>query len=181
MYAVLVPLVKTENGEAMLLEVRSEKVKQPGEICFPGGRVESGETVVQAAVRETCEELGVDPADIEVMSELDTLTMDDGREVHVVSAWLDISEVESLRLSEDEVSEVFLLPLDWLRRNPPVHYELAGTPKDELPDKLLGYLSHYYIDYRDERKTDWIEFEGHGIWGLTAKIIKKHISSDYLH
>ena len=60
-YAVLIPWVKKEDGDALLLEVRSEKVKQPGEVCFPGGRVEPGETTAEAAVRETCEELGLTP------------------------------------------------------------------------------------------------------------------------
>ena len=71
MYAVLIPLVETESGNALLLEVRSEKVRQPGEICFPGGRSECGETVVETAVRETCEELGIEPSEIEVISELE--------------------------------------------------------------------------------------------------------------
>jgi 8-oxo-dGTP pyrophosphatase MutT (NUDIX family) len=55
-YAVLIPFVTTEEGKALLLEVRSQLVKQPGEICFPGGRVEAGETPVETAVRETCED-----------------------------------------------------------------------------------------------------------------------------
>lgn len=57
-YSVLMPFVTTENGDALLLEIRSDNVKQPGEICFPGGRIESGETPAETAVRETCEELG---------------------------------------------------------------------------------------------------------------------------
>ena len=40
----------------------------------------------------------------------------------------------------------------------------------ELPDKLLEYLSHYG-SYRDHGETDWLEYEGHGIWGLTARIL----------
>ena len=170
MYAVLIPLVKTESGNALLLEVRSEKVRQPGEICFPGGRSECGETPAETAVRETCEELGVEASDIEVISELESLIMGDGREIHPVVAKLNICGIDGLRLSEDEVEEVFLLPLEWLRENPPVHYDLASTQDEELPDKLLGYLSHYG-DYRKRGKTDWLEYHGHGIWGLTARII----------
>ena len=172
MYAVLIPLVKTDTGDALLLEVRSEKVRQPGEVCFPGGRSECNETVIETAVRETCEELGLKPEDIEVISELDPLIMGDGREIHPVNARLHIDGIDGLHLSEEEVSEVFLLPIDWLRENPPVHYELATTADEELPDKLLSYLSHYG-NYRDHGETDWLEYEGHGIWGLTARIIKK--------
>ena len=170
-YAILVPWVETDSGDALLLEVRSQHVKQPGEVCFPGGRAEPGESAIEAAVRETCEELGIEPDAIDVISELEPLIMGDGRRVYPVAARLHIGSIESLRLSEYEVSEVFLLPADWLAENPPVHYDLASTPDEELPEKLRGYLSHYG-DYRNSGRTDYIEYEGHGIWGLTARIIK---------
>ena len=53
-FAVLVPLVEA-NGELHLLyEVRAATLqRQPGEVCFPGGRIEEGETAVQCALRET--------------------------------------------------------------------------------------------------------------------------------
>ena len=170
-YAILIPWVETGSGDALLLEVRSQLVKQPGEVCFPGGRAEPGESVIDAAVRETCEELGIRPEEIEVISELEPLTMGDGREVYTVSARLHIKDMENLALSEDEVAEVFLLPVKWLEEHPPVHYDLAAAPDEELPEKLLDYLSHYG-EYRKTGKTDYYEYEGHGIWGLTARIIK---------
>ena len=171
-YAILIPWVETGSGDAILLEVRSQLVKQPGEVCFPGGRAEPGESVIDAAIRETCEELGIRPEEIEVISELEPLTMGDGREVYPVSARLHIKDIESLALSEDEVADVFLLPVKWLENNPPLHYDLASTPDDELPEKLLSYLSHYG-EYRKTGKTDYYEYDGHGIWGLTARIIGK--------
>lgn len=171
-YAVLIPYIKTENGEALLLEVRSQKVKQPGEVCFPGGRAEAGETAADTAVRETCEELGLDPAEIEVIAELEPLIMGDGREVYPVPAILHIEDTGALALSEEEVADVFLLPLDWLRDNPPVHYDLAATPDCDLPDRLLAFLTNYG-SYRSTGETDYIEYDGHAIWGLTARIIGK--------
>ncbi len=170
-YAILVPWVETDSGDALLLEVRSQHVKQPGEVCFQGGRAEPGESAIEAAVRETCEELGMEPDAIEVISELEPLIMGDSRRVYPVAARLHIGSTDSLALSEDEVEEVFLLPAGWLAENPPVHYDLASTPDEELPEKLRGYLSRYG-DYRKSGRTDYIEYEGHGIWGLTARIIK---------
>ena len=169
-YAIMIPRVETGTGDALLLEVRSQLVKQPGEVCFPGGRAEPGESVIDAAIRETCEELGIRPDEIEVITELEPLTMGDGREVYPVSARLHIKDIESLALSEDEVAEVFLLPVKWLEEHPPIHYDLAAAPDEELPEKLLGYLSHYG-EYRKTGKTDYYEYDGHGIWGLTARII----------
>lgn len=182
-YAVLIPWVKTESGDALLLEVRSQKVKQPGEVCFPGGRVEPGETIAEAAVRETCEELGITADEIFDVKALEPLVMGDGRAVYPVSARLKIGGAEALacsgdgiaglKLSEDEVAEVFLLPADWLAAHEPVHFVMSGTPDDALPDRLLAYLKNYG-NYRHTGETDWLEYEGHGIWGLTARIIKKY-------
>ena len=59
--AVLVPLVQLSSGPALLYEVRSGSVHQPGEICFPGGRVEPGENPVDTALRETYEEMALAP------------------------------------------------------------------------------------------------------------------------
>ncbi|MBQ6439933.1 MAG: CoA pyrophosphatase [Mogibacterium sp.] len=170
-YAILIPWVEMDSENALLFEVRSQFVKQPGEVCFPGGRAEPGESAVVAAVRETCEELGIGPGAIEVISELEPLIMGDGRTVHPVSARLYIKDIESLELSKDEVAEVFLLPAEWLDENPPSYYDLASTSDEELPEKLLGYLSHYG-NYRKTGRTYYYEYDGHGIWGLTARIIK---------
>ena len=175
-YAVLIPWVKNEDGDALLLEVRSEKVKQPGEVCFPGGRVEPGETTAEAAVRETCEELGLTAGDIDVITEHDPLIMGDGREVHPVSARLHVKDVGSLHLSKDEVAEVFLLPAAWLAEHEMQHFDLAVTHDEDLPEKLLGYLSHYG-SYRKTGQTDYMEYEGHGIWGLTARIIVRYVTA----
>jgi 8-oxo-dGTP pyrophosphatase MutT (NUDIX family) len=172
-YAVLIPWVNTQEGDALLLEVRSQKVKQPGEVCFPGGRVEPGETIAEAAVRETCEELGVTAGDIHDVHELEPLVMGDGREVCPVTARLSIGDLPELKLSEDEVADVFFLPAAWLAAHEPVHFDLASTPDEDIPDGLLAYLLRYG-DYRHTGSTDWLEYEGHGIWGLTARIIRKY-------
>lgn len=170
-YAVLIPLVNTGGGDALLMEVRSQKVRQPGEVCFPGGRAEPDETATEAAVRETCEELGVTPDAVEVLGELKPLVMGDGREVRPVKARLRIEDIDSLVLSEDEVAEVFLLPLSWMAENSPVHFDLSMTADEDMPGKLLDYLAHYG-DYRHRGETDYIEYKGYGIWGLTARILR---------
>ena len=171
-YAVLLPWIRTEYGDCLLMEVRSQHVRQPGEVCFPGGRIESGETPAECAVRETCEELGLEPADIEVVSEPETEIMTDGRVVYSVPARIHVEDISRLRISEDEVAEVFLLPSEWIRTNPPAHFDLALTEDKDLPPVLLGYLRHYG-EYRRRGTTDYWEYEGHGIWGLTARILKR--------
>ena len=195
-YAVLIPWVKTEYGDAMLMEVRSDKVRQPGEICFPGGRIEDGESPVEAAVRETTEELGIMADRIRICSEPMIEVMGDGRVVYSVEAVLDIwkdgvlrisetsDESSGLRLSDyleeqgilsishDEVAEVFLVTRKWIEENPPVFYDLSITEDKDLPAELAKYLARYG-DYRRTGSTDYIEYEGRGIWGLTARIIRR--------
>lgn len=173
-YAVLIPRVTTENGVALLLEVRSDKVRQPGEICFPGGRIEAGETPADAAVRETCEELGITAELITEIEEPVIEVMGDGRVVYSVEAKLLLDDISELDLSLDEVAEVFLLPEKWLRDNPPAFYDLSVTVDSDLPAELKRYLAGYG-DYRRTGSTDYWEYEGHGIWGLTARLIRSKL------
>ena len=66
-YAVLCPLVERPDGLHLLFEVRSAALhRQPGEVCFPGGRMEAGETPEQCALRETEEELAIPRQEVEV-------------------------------------------------------------------------------------------------------------------
>ena len=70
--AVIIPLIKTENGPEVLFEVRSEKIgRQPGDVCFPGGALLEGEAPLDAAVRETCEELLISPDQLEIICACD--------------------------------------------------------------------------------------------------------------
>ncbi len=176
-YAVLIPFVTTEEGKALLLEVRSQLVKQPGEICFPGGRVEVGETPVETAVRETCEELGLKPEDIEVISEPETETemMSDGRRVFSVKAEIKCLS-ETFHLNEAEVADVFLLPVSWIEGHAPEYYVLSDAADEELPEVLRGYLANYG-EFRRRGETYYWEYEGRGIWGLTARIINRIVTS----
>ena len=74
-FAVLVPLVE-RNGELHLLyEVRAEGIRQPREVCFPGGKMEPGEDAVTCALRETWEELGIPKEAIEVIGEGDFIAL----------------------------------------------------------------------------------------------------------
>src|SRR5579864_5768117 len=67
--AVLVPIVASSNGLQLLCFERShELLEHKGEICLPGGSVESTDTgVIDAALRETHEELGIAPSDVDVL------------------------------------------------------------------------------------------------------------------
>ena len=66
--AVLIPILIRDGKYHVLYEVRSAKLKtQPGEVCFPGGRIEQGETPGEAAIREACEELCITRDQMEIV------------------------------------------------------------------------------------------------------------------
>lgn len=57
---MLVPLVERPEGLCLLYEVRADTLgRQPGEVCFPGGRIEGVESPEECALRETEEELSI--------------------------------------------------------------------------------------------------------------------------
>jgi 8-oxo-dGTP pyrophosphatase MutT (NUDIX family) len=73
--AVLVPLFEESGETRVVLTVRSSSLRSHrGEVAFPGGRLEAGEHVVDAALREASEEVGLDPATVTVVGQLTTRT-----------------------------------------------------------------------------------------------------------
>ena len=104
-YAVLVPVVCEEGKEpALLFEVRAKTLRrQPGEVCFPGGRLELGETPVQCALREAGEELGIPAGAVEVIGALDFLAHQSGFLMHPVLAKVNGVGMDGQRINADEV------------------------------------------------------------------------------
>jgi 8-oxo-dGTP pyrophosphatase MutT (NUDIX family) len=69
--AALLLLYPHESGAAVALTVRASGLaRHPGQISLPGGATDPGETLVQTALREAAEEIGVDPASVRVLGEL---------------------------------------------------------------------------------------------------------------
>lgn len=169
-YAVLVPLVERPDGLHLLYEVRASTLHhQPGEVCFPGGRMEPGEDPVACALRETREELGVDPASIRVLGPLDFLLRGQGV-VYPVLAHLQVADERALRLNAPEVDEVFTVPLAWLRHNPPRTYRRLYRPQvDDFPYADVG-ISPDYPWARPEDSVPVYYGLPHPLWGLTARI-----------
>ncbi|MFR1973376.1 MAG: NUDIX hydrolase [Oscillospiraceae bacterium] len=105
--AVLVPLVDTADGPSLLYEIRSATVRQPNEVCFPGGKTESGETAVQCALRETWEELSIPPEAVEVIGEMDFLHIRSNCLLRPVLGRVDGAALADIRPCAAEVADTF--------------------------------------------------------------------------
>lgn len=118
--AVLMPLFKDEKGWNLLLTRRTDRVEtHKGQVSFPGGARDPGDTdLVQTALREAWEEVGLRPEDVQVIGELPPMTLISRFNVTPVAGI--IPWPYSFTISLDEVSRVFSIPLDWLA-NPANH------------------------------------------------------------
>lgn len=110
-YAVVIPVVCGESGADLLLEVRAAGIPQAGDPCFPGGRIEPGETPAQAAAREMEEELDirVDPA--RFLGQLPTVQTILGSRSDVFVCVISPEEAASVRVNPAEVSELLRVPM----------------------------------------------------------------------
>jgi mutator protein MutT len=149
---VLIPLIRTPDGWSILFTQRAENLAaHSGQISFPGGALEDGETLEQAAIREAEEEVGIPPSAVELIGRLDDVITHSG---FLVAPFVGVihQPVEYV-MQEAEVVEVFEVPLEALldTRNPEVRY-VAFREK-----KYPAYFYHY---------------GRYEIWGLTGRMLK---------
>ena len=173
-YAVLCPLVERPDGLHLLFEVRSAALhRQPGEVCFPGGRMEAGETPEQCALRETWEELGIPPEDIRLLGRADFLHLRSEALMHPVLGQVAPAALERLRLNPAEVRQTFLVSLDWLAAHPPevYRYPLLPVGAEQFPYARVQAPP----DYRwTPGQVEVPVYDGlpYPLWGLTARITR---------
>lgn len=171
-YAVLVPLIEQSGEISVGFEVRAKQMRrQPGEICFPGGKVdEADRSDKDAAIRETSEELGLPKEDIEVIGDLDILINMFG---FTLSPFVGkLLHPERIAANKDEVEEIFFVPLCELRvMKPDLHYiDIQARPPEEFPFERIPNGKNYR--WRTGKVPEYFyEYEGKVIWGMTARIL----------
>lgn len=153
--AVLLPLLKDQDHWSLLYTRRTDLVdSHRGQVAFPGGVIDaSDEGPVSAALRETQEEIGVQPDDIEVlglMEPMPTITQFCVTPVVGVIPW-----PYQLTINPYEVAATFVAPLDWLSdpNNVEIRYRDSGLEVD------------FFKPYQNEI-----------IWGATARITLNFLS-----
>ncbi|HEX6983632.1 MAG TPA: CoA pyrophosphatase [Balneolaceae bacterium] len=102
-----------ENKLELVLTLRSDDIDHGGQISFPGGRAEKNESVIKTALRETQEEIGIDPKEVRVIGFLSELFVahSNNRVAPVVGF---LSERPQFKINPAEVEEVFAVELDSL-------------------------------------------------------------------
>lgn len=151
--AVLIALIERPEGLAVLFTQRADQLRRhAGQIAFPGGRCEPGEAAPAAALREAQEEVGLDPALVEVAglsTPYRTLTG-----YHITPVVGLVSPALSLTLSPAEVADAFEVPFAFLMD--PANHERLRRDQPPGPPRW-----HYAIAWR-----------GRVIWGATAGMVR---------
>ncbi len=151
--AVLVPLYE-RNGEVfVLLTRRTETVEHhKGQISFPGGAADPEEKLERTALRETFEEMGIVPDDVQLLGRLPDVEVTVSR-FRVAPFVGVIPHPYRLQPSADEIEEVISVPLALFRD--PASLRVEVWERDGRPYEVYFYDSG-----------------GYAIWGATARIIK---------
>ncbi|MEN2428499.1 CoA pyrophosphatase [Chromobacterium vaccinii] len=150
--AVLVPLVWHADGATVLFTRRTDHLSShPGQVSFPGGKLESGDASAQAAaLREAREETGLPESSVRVLGSLPEYVTVTGYLVTPVVGLL--HPPLALAPAPDEVAEVFEVPLPLLLDRQ------AYSRHDYIRDGVAGqYLS--------------LQWDRHTIWGATAAMM----------
>lgn len=151
--AVLVGLIERKEGLSVLLTRRSDSLRShTGQVAFPGGRMDPGETPWQAALREAEEEVGLSPSHVSLAGLSTPYRTGTGFLVTPVVGF--VPPDLSFTPNPHEVADVFETPFGFLMD--PANYERRHY---DLPD---GRRRHYYA----------MTWENQLIWGATAGMLR---------
>jgi 8-oxo-dGTP pyrophosphatase MutT (NUDIX family) len=152
--AVLVPIVPAPGGCYLLLTRRTDGLtNHRGEIAFPGGRLEPGETPPGAALREAYEELGIDPGEVDLIGGLPGVGTNLSR--FWIMPWVGVLPPDSrarIVPNRAEVADLLEVPLDALTAR--------GCRRDQR-----------FIRGRQVVVSPAYDTPAGTIWGATARII----------
>ena len=150
--SVLLTLLERPGGLTVLFTERAAHLKDhAGQISFPGGRIDERETAVDAALREAHEEIGLEPAAVEVLGALDDLLTGTGFLITPVVGYVASREFVAAP-DPTEVASVFEVPLDFICEPA----SIVETYRERLGTRFRTYeLRH----------------DGYRIWGATAAIL----------
>jgi 8-oxo-dGTP pyrophosphatase MutT (NUDIX family) len=157
--AVLMPIQEREDGDYLVLTKRAEELNHHrGQVAFPGGRIDAGDRgELEAALRESHEEIGIDPAHVRVLGRLDQVA---AAYDFVVTPFVGVIPASyEFRLNPSETAAVFAVPITALLEPQCV----------TIADHLSSHGESVYHFY----------YDGWDIWGATARIIVQFLDLVY--
>lgn len=175
--AVLIPLVQVDDKWHILFEVRSLTMrKQPGDISFPGGRIDATDaSPLAAALRETHEELGIDPTTVHVVGPLSPYIASSSFVTYPFVAIIDTNQIIH-EYNKDEVEEVLTVPIDWLLNYEPYMHLVSVEPMPSIDFPFDKIVNGAQYKWRTRSMEEWFfDYGQYTIWGLTARILKHFI------
>lgn len=173
--SIIIPIIDINEEVHILFQVRAKKLKsQPGDVCFPGGKIDKFETPKEAALREIDEELGL--KDVEIIKEMDILIRHDGLIIHPFVAM--VKNIDKLDINEDEVEEIFYIPLSYLLEYTPmeVKNKLIIERGENFPYDLIEGGKNYQFKTGEYIST-FYQYKDYVIWGITASMLKDFINN----
>ena len=145
-YAVAAPVVCGAEEVRLLVEVRAEGISQAGDPCFPGGRIEPGESPAEAAAREMEEELGIRVEPKDFLGQLPTVQTVLGSRSAVFVCTVSEEDEKSVCLNPSEVSELLHVPLSFfLERPDAASYPYGGHT---IWGMTAGAIRHFCAAWR---------------------------------
>jgi 8-oxo-dGTP pyrophosphatase MutT (NUDIX family) len=183
--AVLLPLIKLGKDIHILFQKRHENIRQGGEVSFPGGGIDfkKDKTALDAALRESEEELGIPKKNINIIGALDTIVSPVGGIVECFAGILKIGSLEELKINIDEVEKVFTIPLSYFIKNKPDEYKVElkvfpysvdenGNKTTLLPVKEIGLQDIYSKPWGGKQYSVHVyNTKPEIVWGITARFI----------
>jgi 8-oxo-dGTP pyrophosphatase MutT (NUDIX family) len=153
--AVLVILHGNQDDLSLLFTLRSRNLhKHSGQISFPGGRTENGETIIETALREANEEIGLNPEIVNIIGELSQLFVPPSKSIiYPVISY--VNRLNELHPNDGEVDEIFSIPLEFFGNK-----ENLQLKEMEIQGNLLN------VPY-------WNIHPDVPLWGATAMILSE--------
>lgn len=172
-FAVLALLTEIDGKLHFVLNKRASGVNQPGDVCFPGGHQEKGESLRETALRETEEEMGIQRQDIRLLGKSDfMLTIYRGM-IQPFIGYVPYEIYRSARPNPMEVDEIFTVPLSYFLETEPEKYDTVWkvTEAPDFPyDRIEGGKNYPFS--KGKVTQLFYSYQGHTIWGFTAQVIQ---------
>ena len=155
--AVIVPFLLLNGTWSLIFEKKvKDSSKHAGQMAFPGGsKDKKDKNLLDTAIRETCEEVGICSEDLVILGEIKpTITLKTNFVIYPFAAI--VKKPPPYQINRDEVDKLVFVPLDYLIKQHPFPYKK-------------------FVFEGKERTTMIIPFEGEVIWGASARILDNFI------